>query len=124
MQKTFAEGEEISVRDLSPIICQQSMRYSEMTHDVLSYKALELFSRYGCQWFSLDPFCKIINPHQQKVALSLPWGKRAYDVHSPHGEGPWRHDVMQQFRIGVQYIPMFLTFLTLFHIFYAISLYF
>jgi len=51
-----------------------------------------------------------------------PWGEGSYYVHSLHGEGPWGRDAMQDFRLGVYEVFIFLPALTLSHILSAVCL--
>ncbi|GKE22954.1 hypothetical protein Tco_1434466 [Tanacetum coccineum] len=67
----FAPVFEWVIPELLSVVGYDFSWQPESTHDVVPYEFLNLVSRYHCNWFYLDPLCKVIDSYDQEPYLSL-----------------------------------------------------
>jgi len=71
------------VDELPTIVCYYRVWYAEPTHDTSPQEVLHILGGNGCEWFDLDPFCKVIDSNKEELGLPLPWCEGVDDVHFP-----------------------------------------
>ena len=85
----LAEVSECVVVELLSIVKDKDSRNSEVTNDVLPYKALDvLFSDRG-QGFLFDPLSKVVDSYGEELELPYRHKEGFYNVKSSLGKGPW-----------------------------------
>jgi len=84
-----------SVNELSAIISYDCAGNFEPAYYAPPHEVLDVLGRNGGEGLDLDPFGEVIHPDQEEFRLPFARAEGIDDVHSPYGEQPWRHHVVE-----------------------------
>ena len=84
MEKIF----EYVIVELLFIVRDEDPRDSKEANDTFPDETLDVFLCDSGQWFCLDPFGEVVDPHDKELELPYCHGEGSYYVQSPLGKRP------------------------------------
>ena len=119
--EVFAKSFHHIVIQVRSIISNDLTWHTITTYDLILDKPYDNLLGYICIRCRFNPFCEVVNCHQNEMMLIQSFGlNHPNHINSPHGEGPWGRDNIQKCRRNMNLISINLTLVAFLHKFATI----